>query len=551
VTTETTQTTGSETTDPADPNDQDGDGDLSEAAGGRDCNDLDNQVLGDDCAGNWPAPGLTLTLDVEDPTTGLFLVDIQASYPEVDWSTLERLYIPAGHYKYIKIGNLPERDPSSPLVITNLGGQVRVGGLGHYYILAMEGGTGWVLTGRYDPEALTGDVDFPGHRGNLYLDSPGRYGITIDDAFDNEFSISGLSIGGGASAFEVEFMEITGMGFAGITMKTDDEGDATMVDCALHDLFIHDTGSEGMYIGSTQVQPQHRIEGMSIYNNRILRTGTELLQLGQLGPGNEIHHNVFALGALDWKAPFQAWQDNASQVGVRHGSTEIHHNVFIGAADSLLSFFGQLAEGDITQAGDLVHVHDNYYSHGRMRGAYLGGNIDLTSEWRFERNTFRAMVYQRDEVYDSVDEGFVYKLGSLGDQAVSFLDNTWEDPTVQLHNQGADPNQTYGSVVGSGNSIATVVPYPFVDMGLDPTMDFMRIEMWTDQATVGRLEPVSYEVGDIAIVDGVLYEALLGSTDAFPPDNPQTWAVLPPLKDDVRVLRGSDFAGIGLLDTAP
>jgi hypothetical protein len=82
-------------------------------------------------------------------------------------------------------------------------------------------------------------------------------------------------------------------------------------------------------------------------------------------------------------------------------------------------------------------------------------------------------------------------------------------------------------------------------------MDFMRIEMWTDQATVGRLEPVSYEVGDIAIVDGVLYEALLGSTDAFPPDNPQTWAVLPPLKDDVRVLRGSDFAGIGLLDTAP
>jgi len=547
---ETIADTAQDTT-PPDPDDLDGDGDLAEGAGGRDCNDVDDQVLGDDCAGNWPAPTFTLTLEVDDPTTGLHLPDVQASYPDVDWATLERLYLPAGHYKYIKLGNLPQRDPANPLVITNQGGQVRVGGLGHYYILDMEGGTGWVLTGRFDPEAMTGDVDFPGHRGNHYADSAGRYGITIDDGFDNPYTISGLSIGAGASQFEVEFMEITGMGFAGITMKTDDDGDATMVDCKLHDLYIHDTGSEGMYIGSTQTQPQHRIVGLSIYNNRILRTGTELLQVSQLGPGTEIHNNVFALGALDWKAPFHLWQDNASQVGIRHGSVEIHHNVFIGAADSLLSFFGQLEVGDDALPGDLVHVHDNYYSHGRGRGAFLGGNTDLSSEWRFERNTFRSMVYQRDEVYDAVEEDFVFKLGNLVDQTVTFLDNTWEDASKQLHNRGPDGNQTYGTVTGSGNGSDAIAPYPFVDLGLDPAMDFMRVELWTDQATVGRLEPVAYEVGDIAIVDGVLYEALSENTGVSPPDNPAVWSALPAPRDDVRVLRGSDFAGMGLLDTMP
>ena len=101
--------TGTETTAPIDPNDLAGDGDPAEAAGGRDCNDLDDQVRGDDCAGNWPSPTLTLTLDVDDPAIGLYLPDVQASYPEVDWSTLERLYIPAGHYKFITLGNLQDK----------------------------------------------------------------------------------------------------------------------------------------------------------------------------------------------------------------------------------------------------------------------------------------------------------------------------------------------------------------------------------------------------------------------------------------------------------
>jgi hypothetical protein len=79
---------------------------------------------------------------------------------------------------------------------------VRVGGLGHYYLLKLAGGSNWVLTGRYDPVSLTGDAAYPGHRGGAFANSQGRYGIGIDDEFALSGN-SGLAIGGGATAFEL------------------------------------------------------------------------------------------------------------------------------------------------------------------------------------------------------------------------------------------------------------------------------------------------------------------------------------------------------------
>ena len=83
--------------------------------------------------GRWPAPENVLTIPLPDEGGGYYAPDIQERFPEVDWSTLDRLYLPAGHYKFIQIGNLPERSPERPLSITNQGGQVRVGGLAPYH----------------------------------------------------------------------------------------------------------------------------------------------------------------------------------------------------------------------------------------------------------------------------------------------------------------------------------------------------------------------------------------------------------------------------------
>src|SRR5688500_10319551 len=57
----------------------------------------------------------------ELPTTegeGIYYDDVQAAFPGVDWSDVDRLYNPAGTYPSLLLGNLPDRDPADPLVIT-------------------------------------------------------------------------------------------------------------------------------------------------------------------------------------------------------------------------------------------------------------------------------------------------------------------------------------------------------------------------------------------------------------------------------------------------
>jgi hypothetical protein len=251
--------------------------------------------------------------------------DVQTKFPEVPWATLDRLYIPAGKYRSIQLGNLPERDPAKPLVITNLGGQVRVGGSGAGFNVSLGGGKGWVFTGRHDPVSKTGHEGFRGHAEGAFAHSQDTYGILIDDQLSKQ-GLSGLSVGGKASRFEIEMIEVRNAEFAGIVAKTDDDGSATMRDVKLHDVYIHDTGSEGIYFGSTQKQPQHTFENLSVHNNRILRTGTEALQVGQLGPGCEVHHNVLGPAAIRWRSAFSQLPGRqrpatASATGARRSTT--------------------------------------------------------------------------------------------------------------------------------------------------------------------------------------------------------------------------------------
>ena len=141
-----------------------------------------------------------------------------------------------------------------------------MGGLGHHYLFVIEGGSGFVLSGRYDPVSGTGDAAFPGHRDNAYASSAGRYGFLIDDAHA-ESGRSGLGVGGGASDFELEFIEIRGVGFAGMLIKTDDDASATM---AAIDAVVAQAASDDSTLGLLLNDP-------SLYEN--LDDSAERLQL--------------------------------------------------------------------------------------------------------------------------------------------------------------------------------------------------------------------------------------------------------------------------------
>jgi len=486
-------------------------------------------------------PESTFTLPIPSgDKPALYHPDLIGDFPDVDFATLDRLYIQAGEYRTILLGGLPERSAERPLVITNLGGQVKVGGLASNYVFSVNGGKNWVLTGRYDAESKTGDSAFRGHAGGAYAHSQGSYGFLIDDGFSKD-GLSGLAVGGGASDFELEFLEIARAEFAGLVVKTDDDGAATMRSVALHDLYVHDTGSEGLYLGSTQKQPQHSFEGLHIFDNRFLRTGTEALQVGQLGSDCEVDHNVLGPGAVRWRSAFADYQDGNVQYGQRYGSSSFHHNIVVGTGDLFVEFFPTPVDGDPRAAGDTVSFHDNYFSDTSSSGVYTHAD-DTGVTIRFENNLFRGFYWTYPEIHpDATLPVQVFGVGSNSPNPHVLVDNTNDSPYPFLM-------WTFPSVTEENNVTATVERVKFRDfMNADLDENYRALEWWTPRMTRHPDMPVmKYAAGAYVVHGGTIYRALAENSEAPPDQNPDLWEALPAPADDVRLAADSPHGGLGV-----
>lgn len=500
--------------------------------------------------GRFGVPESSFTLPTPAPTNdgippGLYYPHLQQAFPEVDWSTLDRLYLPAGEYRSVCLGDLPERSADRPLVVTNKGGQVKVGGYAQGYVMSIgcgggKGGSNWILTGRYDPTSQTGDAGFRGHAEGSFAHSQGSYGIFIDDAFSKE-GLSGMAVGGRATDFEIEVLEVTRAEFAGVVAKTDSDGTATMRNVKFHDMYIHDVGSEGIYFGSTQAQPQHTFENLKIYDNRMLRTGTEALQVGQLGDGCEVHHNVLGPAAIRWRSAFQTYQDGNIQYGQRHGSSSFHHNVVIGAGDLLLEFFPTHVDTDERGASDTVVFADNYFADTSAGGAATHATAnDVTV--RVERNSFTGFHFNYDEVYPSADPPVgVLHPGAGSPNPHVIEDNTFEGPERFV--TYPQPNVT------ESNNVAAPVPRVKFRAFMDEVIEgnARRLEWWTDKATLASGSPaVTYPVGMRVMHRGDVYEALVENAGKPPHEHPETWSKQEAPADDVRLSAESPHQGLGL-----
>lgn len=132
-----------------------------------------------------------------------------------------------------------------------------------------------------------------------------KYGIYIRQVTNGY----GLDIGNRSSDFDVSNLEISNVKVAGIVAKTDpncvylaDRDNFTLYNLKIHENYIHHTGDEGMYIGSSyflgqylsacdSVQYPHIINGLEIYNNRIEYTGWDAIQVGSALYNCNIHDN--------------------------------------------------------------------------------------------------------------------------------------------------------------------------------------------------------------------------------------------------------------------
>lgn len=495
----------------------------------------------------WSEAVNTFILPVEG-NTHIYYSDIQASFAEVDWQTLDRLYIPAGDYDFINMSNLPVRTMDRPLVITNYGGQVRIGA-DHYYTASLNGGAGWVFTGRYNKRLKTGDAGYTGHMNGRYANSTGTYGIEISHS-----NASGIGIGGRATDFELDYIEIGHVGFAGLLIKTNDDPTALMDNVKIHDLYIHDTESEGVYIGNTAGDPntQHKITNLKFYNNRVIRSGTEGLQLVNMGDGVEVYNNVFFLNALAWKDTFQIYQDGCFQYGSRAGRSSIHHNIFIGSANHLFIIGLSAGAGEVLTLGvDRVYVHDNYFSHSRdFFGYILRRDSNQVTTLRFENNYISNINFHYNEISpDTTDSNTIFRASNNKQNPQEYINNYWSGPEKFI-DYFTETNMTVGPVTSAGNVNEPIARIVFNNVSLPDDFDYHRIERWVGRSELYDID-VYYETGDYVMYGTTLYECIeAGShTNKVPPDNPATWKALSPAADDVRLCPCSPYQGIGLMDT--
>ena len=187
--------------------------------------------------------------------------------------------------------------PDNPIIIKNCGGQVLLGGPNANSGLVFWSSRYFRITGAGDPSQ--------------------QYGIKITQT---KPSTSGIVVTSLSSDVEIDHVEITNTGFAGIMAKTDPTSDCsntamvrpnfTMNNIKLHNNYVHHIGGEGFYIGNSfyagttvycgSTQYPHEVRGVRIYDNLFDGCGWESIQVGSAVQDVEVYNNkIYNYGTAD------------------------------------------------------------------------------------------------------------------------------------------------------------------------------------------------------------------------------------------------------------
>ncbi|MGD1960728.1 MAG: PKD domain-containing protein [Fulvivirga sp.] len=210
---------------------------------------------------------------------------IEAS--DFDYEPGDVFCITGGTYSAFRFNNFIGSE-SEPLIFKNCNGQVELSSPTYTAIQFRES--------KYIQVTGTGDSNH-------------EYGLKI---IYSKSGTSGISLSSLSSDFEIDHMDISNTGFAGIIAKTDPScGDTDtwrenflMENIIIHDNYIHETEGEGMYIGGTfgfenssricDGIPRfaHLVSGLKVYNNIIENTGWDGLQVSLAQNNSEVFNNI-------------------------------------------------------------------------------------------------------------------------------------------------------------------------------------------------------------------------------------------------------------------
>jgi hypothetical protein len=251
---------------------------------------------------------------------------------------------------------------TQPIIIKNCGGTVYINATGLSYGIKTENSKFFRITGGNVSKSYGIKVN------------GGHIGVTLDKLSTN---------------FEVDHVQISKVGFAGVMAKTDPtcdnatiRGNFVMRDISLHDNYVFETGGEGFYIGnsfyetgaktSCGLRLPHEIHNVKIFNNIVKNSGWEGIQLGCATVGASVYGNsVENYGIANRDA-----QNNGVQIGAGTGGTFYNNFIKNGTGNGLI----------VMGIGDNI-IHDNIIVGAGGYGIFCDERYTPGPGFKFINNT--------------------------------------------------------------------------------------------------------------------------------------------------------------------
>jgi hypothetical protein len=205
-----------------------------------------------------------------------FNAEKDAYYPNalgLNWKPGDTVFIPAGTYDLLDLGNI-RGTAAKPIIIMNKGGlvtlnQVRLNNKMEYFKILGNGAPG-----------IT-------------------YGIKVNNT-TKQIAFAAAMV----SDMEIAYVEVSKGAIGMIIKKNPVANDPStqypnylIKNIKIHHNYIHDIDTEGMYIGSTSPSGTAdgipiRLQNVEVYNNTVMRTGWDGIQMSCAIGTNSIHDNV-------------------------------------------------------------------------------------------------------------------------------------------------------------------------------------------------------------------------------------------------------------------
>lgn len=301
----------------------------------------------------------------------------------------------AGDYQFIRFREI-RGTPEAPVVIKNCGGVVQVRNTDRAYA-----------------------VDFQGSSHHFRITGTGEsgvdYGFRVSAPDRDPYPGVGLWFLDKSTDYEADHIEVYETGFAGVMSKTDplcdgsaDQGTFAQKNVHLHHLWVHDTGGEGLYIGSTQaaghtitcnnqqeVHQPHFLEGIEVDHLLVEDTEWDGMQVGMAHEGCSVHDNVIRrVGSAGVQ-----YQQQGLQIG-SFSRCDVRRNVLSDGPQMGVIVLGAY---DTTLA-------DNVIARFAQRSIYA--NLNLTPgpvAYRIAHNTFTGLGEGAVQVFgDALENSFAW-----------------------------------------------------------------------------------------------------------------------------------------------